>query len=146
MNRVIAAAMLLLVSAAAMVVAGECDCVCPGCGQDCCPIKVCRLVSEKKKVPKVTYSTECEDFCVQGHSQKTGCRYECRDGCDVECLPDRLKLRKVWNWSPCCGEVKSRVKLVKKTTEVEEVVHKCVVVTICPHCQASCDAVTAPAP
>ena len=136
MGRHILAWMTLLTVAIPLLVrADDCAALCGHCGRMCTPQKVCRIVQEKKKVPKTTYSWECEEFCIPGHSEKVGCHEECREG---HCWPECLRIKKVWDWRPCCGEVKTRVKLVKKTVDEEKMVPKCVVETICPHCQSPC--------
>lgn len=126
---------ILLAAIVPVLLAEDCANLCQHCGRPCVYEKVCRMTQETKKVPKTTYSWECEDFCVPGHSRKIGCHEECREG---HCWPPCLRTKKVWDWAPCCGEVRTRVKLVKKTVDEEKVVPKCVVVLVCPHCQGNC--------
>ena len=56
-------AMLTLAWMAPRMAAAEC---CEHCGCQCQCCKVCRLVPDVKKVPKVTYACECEDICIPG--------------------------------------------------------------------------------
>jgi hypothetical protein len=83
-------------------------------------------VPEVKKVSKPVYECECEDFCVPGKS-------ECCIGCD-EC--GRRKLI----YTPTCGCVRTRVKLVKKSETKEVKTFKCVVVDMCARCAQQCNA------
>ncbi len=102
------------------------DC-CSHCGcndNSCC--KVCCLVPEVKKVTKPVYDCECEDFCVPGKS-------ECCVGCD-ECGNRKLI------YTPTCGRVRTRAKLVKKTETKEVKTFKCVVVDMCARCAQQCNA------
>jgi hypothetical protein len=96
-----------------------------GCNDDSC-CKVCCLVPEVKKVTKPVYDCECEDFCVPGKS-------DCCIGCD-EC--GRRKLI----YTPTCGCVRTRVKLIKKNETKEVKTFKCVVVDMCAKCAQQCDA------
>jgi hypothetical protein len=77
-------------------------------------------VCETKKVPKITYDCECEEFCVPGPSQ-------CCTVCD-ECGHQR----KVY--TPTCGKLRSRTKMVKHETFEEQVVYKWVVESVCCSC------------
>jgi hypothetical protein len=104
---------------------------CNHCGCQCQCSKVCKLVPEVKKVPKVTYGCECEDFCVPGRSCIVG--YQCPENDDCDC--GRQK-RPEPIWQPSCGCVRTRHKLVKIETMKEVKGYKCVVVNLCPHCQA----------
>lgn len=96
-----------------------------GCNDDSC-CKVCCLVPEVKKVTKPVYDCECEDFCVPGKS-------ECCVGCD-ECGHRKLF------YTPTCGCVRTRVKLVKKSETKEVKTFKCVVVDMCAKCASQCNA------
>lgn len=95
-----------------------------GCQSNC--RKVCRVICETKKVPKVTYDCECEDFCVPGPS----CRSTVCDECG----------HKKHVYTPGCGEVRTRTKLVKKETMEEKVTYKWVVETLCGGCETRCAA------
>ena len=97
--------------------AGDCCCHC-GCQSNCS--KVCRLVCEVTKVSKPVYDCECEDFCVPGKS-------DCCVVCD-EC-GNRKKV-----YTPTCGQVRTRTKLVKHVETKEVKTYKCVVVDLCPAC------------
>ncbi|MDZ4683905.1 MAG: hypothetical protein SH850_02375 [Planctomycetaceae bacterium] len=102
---------------------------CERCGCACAPQKVCRLVCETKKVPKTTYSCQCEDFCVPGPSE----RVKCDDG--APCSPDADHHKRGWLWFPKCAEVKTRTKLVKTVTEQDKVTQKWVIEYLCPTCR-----------
>ncbi len=121
-------AMLTLGWIAPRMAVAEC---CNHCGCQCQCCKVCKLVPEVKKVPKVTYCCECEDFCVPGPSCIVG--YQCQADDDCDCgrhkHPEPI-------WKPSCGCVRTRKKLVKIETMKEVKGYKCVVVNLCPHCQA----------
>jgi hypothetical protein len=108
------------------------DCCCEQCGCDCRPHKVCRLVPDKKKVPKITYDCECEDVCVPGPSKICGYKCECEDDCTCGGHMHRKPI-----WQPTCARVKTRVKLMKKE-EIKEVCSwKWVVEDLCPQCAAN---------
>jgi hypothetical protein len=113
----------LLLAAAGAALADECcgnsEC-CARCGCNCCCQPVCRLVPATKKVPKIEYCCECEDFCVPGRSCHTVTYDEC--GCKQHC------------YTPTCGKVYTRTKLVKKETIEEKPGYKCVVEYVCDHC------------
>jgi len=111
---------VILVSSAALVArAGDCRC-CDHCGCEAPCHKVCRVVCETKKVPKVEYSCECEDFCVPGPSH-------CSTYCD-ECG------HKQHVYTPTCAKVRTRTKLVKKETTTEKKTYKWVVENVCCNC------------
>jgi hypothetical protein len=100
-----------------------------GCQRCGCPQvkKVCRLVPDVKKTPKVDYYVECEDICIQAPSKR----------CGVNWVPDCNALcgcRKEVIWQPRCGCVVTRKVLKKKTTIVEKPGFKCVVETVCCSC------------
>jgi hypothetical protein len=96
---------------------------------NCC--KVCRLVCETKTVSKPEYECECEDFCLPGKS-------ECCVTCD-EC-GNKKKV-----YTPTCGCIRTRVKLIKKEKKEEVKVYKCVVENLCPSCSQKCGAKPLPA-
>ncbi|MBS0208574.1 MAG: hypothetical protein JSS27_06425 [Planctomycetes bacterium] len=115
-----------MLAAPLLAYAGRHHHCCPNCG--CHNVKkICCLVPEVKKVPRVVYDCECEDFCVPGPSKM----------CGVKCVPDCDALhgcRKEIIWKPCCGQVRTRTKLVKKTVIDEKPGFKCVVKVICNGC------------
>jgi len=113
-------AVLLVVCAAPLALGQECcdRCDLCGCASPC--RKVCRCVPEVKKTPKVTYSCECEDFCVPGPSQRSAYCDDCG--------------KKQYVYTPTCAEVRTRKKLVKHETMVEKKTYKWVVETICDAC------------
>ncbi len=119
-------ALLLLACPVATTSADDCSgdcCAHCGCHSNCC--KVCRLVPDVKKVPKVTYTCECEDFCVPGRSEHCVTYDEC--GNKQHC------------YAPTCGKVRTRTKLVKHETMVEKPGYKCVVESLCGACAANCN-------
>ncbi|MEX2113516.1 MAG: hypothetical protein WD845_10035 [Pirellulales bacterium] len=107
--------------------AADCCAHC-GCQTSCC--KVCRLVPDVKKITTPVYDCECEEFCVPGKS-------ECCVGCD-EC-----GCRKLF-YTPTCGKVRTRVKLVKTNETTEVKTFKCVVEDLCPQCVQQCGATLVP--
>jgi len=113
--------------AASIAWAGDC---CQRCGCDCQPRKVCRLTCEEKETPCVTYSCQCEDFCVPGPSQKCGCT--CEVGCDgcQKCQP---------NYLPTCAKAHTKKKLYKHVEMKKEKVYKWVVEYVCDHCAENCE-------
>ena len=123
-------AMAIVALLGATAVAQDC---CDHCGCNCHVQKVCRLKCETKKVPKTTYTCECEDFCIPGVSKKCGCTCECDECGHEHCKP---------NWVPQCAKVHTRTKLIKKVTEKEEKAYKWVVEYVCDQCAAKCEACT----
>ena len=71
MKSLICCALVALAYGSSLALAGDC---CQHCGCQCACQKVCRLVCETKKVTKVDYDCECEDFCVPGPSERTRVR------------------------------------------------------------------------
>lgn len=100
-----------------------------GCQAVCC--KVCRPVETTKKVPKITYDCECEDFCVPGPSARS---IEC-DECG----------HKKYVYTPTCGMVRTRKKLVKHEKVEEVKTTRWVVENLCSSCADKCDAPAADA-
>jgi hypothetical protein len=143
MKRAVACLAVALVGLLAAQAAADCcnDC---GCQCDCC--KVCRCVPTTKKVTKICYGCECEDFCVPGPSKI--CGYKCPepDPCGCTCggalfqqLHDHFHyLHKEPIWQPTCAEVRTRSRLVKKEVVKEVPSWKWEVVDLCPHCKAGC--------
>jgi hypothetical protein len=124
-----AAAGLALVIVGLLARGAAADCCCEQCGCSCQPSKVCRMVPDKKKVPKITYSSECVDVCVPGPSKICGYKCECEDDCTCCRHPHRSPI-----WQPTCARVRTRAQLLKKV-EVEEVCSwKWVVEDLCPKC------------
>jgi len=115
--------------------AGGHDC-CEKCGHECKPKRVCHVIVEMKKVPKVCYTCECEDFCVPGPSKRCGRAPKPEETpCGELCVQDRWH----WNWLPGCASIHTKSKIVKKTTQVEVPTHKWVVEYLCPDCQSKCE-------
>src|SRR5262245_5063790 len=97
------AAVLVWLVLAAPLLAGDDCCAGCGCAAECC--KVCRAVPSTKKVTKVTYECECEDFCVPGKSDHCVNYDECG--------------HKKHIYTPTCAKVRTRTKLIKKETTTE---------------------------
>jgi hypothetical protein len=120
------AAIVVLAGAATAYAGGSC---CDHCGCDCQVRKVCRLICDVKKVPKVTYSCECEDFCVPGPSKHCGCT------CEVDCNGcEKCKKNQV----PQCAKVRTKTKLYKHVEMEEKKVYKWVVEYVCDSCANNC--------
>jgi hypothetical protein len=111
------------------------DC-CDHCGCDCGCRKVCHLKCDVKKVTKIEYSCECEDFCVPGKSQKCGTKCECHCkqcllGCREHCCEKPV-------YKPTCAEVHTKKKLIKHEVTKEVPTYKWVVETVCDDCACRC--------
>ncbi len=121
------------------------------CG-DCGAQKACQVICETKKVTKVVWRIECEDFCapLPGRQREccasdgcgTGCgeagcaeatcgEAGCGDCCDDPCAS--LQNRKYVQ--PRCGKVRTRKKLVRVEITCEVPSYKCIV-TACDACGA----------
>lgn len=123
------AASMLIAMVLPLAAASPCCSSC-GCQQAC--NKICRLVCETRKVTKIEYSCECEEFCVPGPSRR--CRSaHCDADCDVACRV---------TWVPTCADVKTRKKLLKHEVTHEEPAYTWVIDEVCPacgHCARSSD-------
>ena len=124
-------------------VAGDCCC---HCGDNCGVRKVCRLKEGTKKIEKVCYGCECEDYCLPGKSCR-GCLHaenNCDDGncgCDSGCSScEGKKESKPWcclewfDWKPSCAEVRTRKKLIKYVVTKEVPSWKWEVEEVCASC------------
>lgn len=105
--------------------AGDC---CQHCGAHGSCRKVCHLVCEMKKVEKVTWCAECEDFCVPNASQRTH---------DCAACGDHVGNRH-YHWTPMGAQLFTKKKLVKKVEIIEQPTYKYVTEDLCPHCQSGC--------
>ncbi len=132
-------------------VAGDCGCCDNGCCNNrCCDCgcacddncdKVCKLVCEKKKITKIHYACECEDFCVPGRScfvcdncAEAPCPELPKDQCSC-CAHSPLTDIHWKDWNPGeCGCVKTRKKLVKYEVTAEVPSFKWVVEKRCAAC------------
>jgi hypothetical protein len=121
MKSILACAILLAASSTALA---QCCCDHCGCQSQC--QKVCRVVCEVVKVPKVTYDCECEEFCVPGPSVRSTVCDECGHKHHV--------------YTPSCGKLRTRTKMIKNTDLVEKVVYKWVVENVCCGCVEKCAA------
>jgi len=115
MKSILACAILL---AAGQTALAQTCCDHCGCRTSC--RKVCRVVCEVQKVPKVVYDCECEEFCLPGPSVRTT---EC-DECG----------HKHHVYTPTCGKLQTRTKMIKRTEFEEKVVYKWVVENVCCDC------------
>lgn len=88
--------------------------------------KVCRVVCEVKKVPKVSYDCECEAFCVPGPSVRSTVCDDCGHKHHV--------------YTPTCGKLRTRTKMIKHTDYVEKAAYKWVVENVCCGCAEKCAA------
>jgi hypothetical protein len=133
MNKLLAAsALVFVVLATAPARAHDCCDHC-GCHSNC--RKVCRVIRETKMVPEVTYSCECEDFCVPGRSVRCGTRCECDRDC--ECGEHG---HDVPNYVPGCATVRTRKKLVKHVVCKPVQSYRWVVEYLCEGCAGDCQA------
>jgi len=120
--KAVVVAALVVLTVATVAYAGDC---CDQCGCQCQVRKVCRLKCDVKKVPKVSYTCECEDFCVPGPSKREGCTctVDC-NGCE-KCKPNQV---------PQCAKVRTKTKLYKHVEMEEKKVYKWVVEYVCDTC------------
>lgn len=124
---------------------------CSHCGRDSGCRKVCRLVCEDRKITKVCWGRQCEDFCVPGPTWcgKKHCEMvctECANPNDPKAVttgPSPL----VWrDWIPGrCACVHTRARLMKKTVTKTVPSYKWQVEYLCAGCEEGCTPVTHPA-
>ena len=154
MNKMNRTAMCLAMAIIGMVSqnanAGDCCC---HCGENCGVRKVCRLKDSTRKIEKLCFGCQCEDYCISGKACR-GCLHcennceqncECQQQCDDCCK--ECKEKKPWcclkwfDFKPLCAEVRTKKKLIMyKATkevpswkwEVEEVCASC-----CPQCNCA---------
>ena len=93
--------------------------------------KVCRLVSDVKKLTETKYSVEEEEICLPGKSANEERVFE------DSCAPGGRRCETVQ--VPRCGEMYCKKKLKKTTTTVEKPIQKCVVETVCCQCGSICE-------
>jgi hypothetical protein len=103
---------------------GDANGCCPHCGCNDMQ-KICRIVPQVTKVPKVEYSCKCGDICVPGRSICVGT--ECVTDCNGCKHSEKV-------YEPCCGKVYATVTPAKTTTMVEKCTYKCVVEIVCGKC------------
>lgn len=135
----------LVLAAAAFADEGKCA----HCGDASACQRVCRLVSEDRKVTTTCWGYQCEEFCVPGPS-KPGCKH-CETVCD-ECKDAESKVhvkphRLVWSdWNPACFANRfTKAKLMKKTESKKVQGYKWVVEDVCAACVSRCALVDPPA-
>lgn len=124
--------------------AGDRRCARCGDGNNCS--KVCRLVTEQKKITVTCWSKKEEEFCVPGRSQLA--LRHCEMVCDELDAKGELcaKPRKlVWNeWLPACDtKLFTKNKLLKKTVTKTVPSHKWVVEDLCEKCARDTEVVSA---
>jgi hypothetical protein len=123
---------ILLATSAAMAQ----DC-CHRCGCHACCHKVCRVICETKTVGEVTYTCECEDFCVPGPSIRCGTKSDC----DADCEGCEHCHQKP-NYVPGCATVHTRKKLVRHVTQKQVPNYRWVVEYLCDGCAEKCQSDT----
>ena len=134
-------ALTMLIHFAGHAYAGE-GC-CAQCGRTGACQKVCRVVSEDRKIETVCWGYQCEDFCVPGRS-KPGCRHcetvcgSCPTADDPE-APFAKPKKSTWtNWFPGSAHVYTKKKLMKKVVTRTVPGSKWVVEDLCTQCAANC--------
>lgn len=139
----------LLLTGAAM--AGDCRTAPACCGQthescgDCGVRKVCKVVCEMKKIKKIAWVVECEEFCAPLPGCKRSCRSRQTGNCGDSCCDPCASLRRPMV-TPKCSKVRARKTLVKKQITCEVPVYKCIVVCGNGCCEeAGCGGEEAPA-
>jgi hypothetical protein len=137
----------LTLALAAAVGADESKCA--HCGDESGCQRVCRLMSEDRKVTTTCWGYQCEEFCVPGPS-KRGCQH-CEKVCG-ECQDADSKVhvkahRLVWSdWNPACFANRfTKAKLMKKTESKKVQGYKWVVEDICSACVSRCAMMEPPA-
>ena len=115
---------------------------CTHCGYHGSCNKVCRLKCEEKKVEVVCWGIKCEDFCVNGCSQRCAkhCEILCDECDDVDPYEATSSGPKkfVWSeWTPKrCAKMYTKSKLMKKTITKKVPTYKWVVEDLCAQCEA----------
>ena len=112
----------------------ECPCARCGHASDC--QKVCRLVTETKKVEVICWGYKDEDFCVPCRSQECEqhCETACED-CDKDSKVESQPKAFLWTrWLPTSAESYTRRKLMKRVTTKEVPSFKWVYEDICEKC------------
>lgn len=118
-----------------------------GCSAPC--QKVCRLVTEKKKVEIICWGCKCEDFCLPGPSKRgcKNCDWVCEycddaDSKDICVQPKKF----VWyDWIPgCCAKVHTKKKLMQRKEIKEIASFKWKVETLCSQCCAAAESSPVP--
>jgi len=124
------------------------ECKCDHCGHEASCQRVCRLVSEERKVSTTCWGYQCDEFCVPGPS-KAGCKH-CETVCD-ECKDQDSKVharpqRLVWSdWNPACFANRfTKAKLMKKTESKKVKSYKWVVEEVCATCVSRCAKIDSP--
>jgi hypothetical protein len=131
---VFAASLLVCLLGSSNVFAFECPCARCGHAADC--QKVCRLVTETKKVEVICWGYKDEDFCVPCPSDE--CEQHCETAC-VDCEKDskvesQPKAFDWTRWLPTSAESYTRRKLMKRVTTKEVPSFKWVYEDICEKC------------
>lgn len=132
-----AASLLVCVAWTCSVSAFECPCARCGHAADC--QKVCRLVTETKKVEVICWGYKDEDFCLPCPS--TECEQHCETAC-VDCEKDSKVESQpkafLWTrWLPTSAESYTRRKLMKRVTTKEVPSFKWVYEDVCEKCASA---------
>ncbi len=135
---------LLFAMFAAQSLAGDEGCCCAHCGclQPC--QKVCRLVTEEKKVEIFCWGCKSEVFCVPLPSDwgEKHCDPVC-DTCSDKAsqgISSEPKKHVWYDWLPGCGaQIYTKKKLMRGVTTVKVPSFKWVVEDLCPDCTAKCE-------
>jgi hypothetical protein len=112
------------------------ECPCARCGHAAECQKVCRCVTEMKKVDVICWGYKDEDFCVPCPSNECEqhCETVCED-CDVDTKVESQPKAFVWTrWLPTFAESYTRRKLMKRTITKEVPSFKWVYEDVCEKC------------
>ena len=120
---------------------------CAHCGHEGDCQKICRLVTENRKVTITCWGVQSEDFCDPCPSER-GCEH-CEMVCDESHAPIAPCVRPkrfVWTeWLPTgTRRIYTKKKLMKKTVTKTIPSYKWVVEDLCTQCEPSCQSVTVP--
>ncbi len=117
---------------------------CHHCGLTKTCTKVCRLVVDEKSVEVVCWGCEREDFCVPGPSTSK-CSKCSRIECDCLAGLNKKVISKpkkfVWTeWLPGTATIRTKKKLMKRTTTKKIPSYKWVTEQVCDQCARQLDA------
>lgn len=110
--------------------------LCTQCGAPGACQKVCRLVTEEKKVEVVFWGVKCEEFCMPGRCRPgcQTCETACGEGTSGHVTHGSGK-KFVWTeWVPGQAQVPTKRKLMKKIVTKTVPSHKWVVDNLCSDC------------
>lgn len=117
---------------------------CAHCGNPHGCQKICRLVTEEKKISITCWGYTCEEVCLPGPSclkcEHNECVCErCEQPEDDKKKETYFSKPKVWTWTEWCpstAQVYTKKKLGKKTVTKKVPSYKWVVEDLCPACEA----------